>query len=136
MTTTTPALQTADDVRAAAQHLLAAADVYNRRLKVEAGQMSSGDVFARLQEEQRLRGIANQLFFEASQRTLAFALDDQAALIATLTTATGRLSSFAKFERVTALVSDLLVLGGAIVSGKLSPLVAALKEVRLDIAAA
>ncbi len=131
----TPALRTADDVRAAAHQLTAAADAYDRRLKAEAGALSSGEIFGRLQEEQRLRGIANQLFFEASRRTLDFELDDQQALVDTLAQATQRLASFDKFEHVTSLVTDLLVLGGAIVSGKASPLLAALKEVRHDVAA-
>lgn len=131
----TPALQTADDVRAAARELIAAADAYDRRLKAQANQLSSGEVFARLQEEQRLRGVANQLFFEASRRTLALELDDQRALLGTLTLATERLASFDEFEQVTSLVTDLLVLGGAIVAGKASPLLAALNEVRQDVVA-
>lgn len=134
MTTTTPALQTADDVRSAAHLLSDSADAYNTRLKAEAGSLSSGEVFARLQEEQRLRGIANQLYFEASQRTLTDAIDDQAELETTLATAAGRFATIEKFEHVMDLMTDLLVLGGALISGKPSPLLAALKEVRQDVA--
>lgn len=129
------ALQTPDEVRSAAQWLSKAADAYNKRLRSEAAALSSGDVFARLQEEQRLRGIANQLFFQASQRTLSVAIDDQAALEATLASADARFASLARFEHVVELVADLLVLGGAIVSGKSSPILAALDEVRKDLAA-
>ncbi len=128
------ALQTPDDVRHAAQMLSKAADAYNTRLKVEAATLASGEVFARLQEEQRLRGIANQLYFEASQRTLAEAVDDQSALESTLADADACFASFERFERVLELMADLLVLGGAIVSGKSSPILAALGEVRKDIA--
>ncbi len=130
------ALQSADDVRTVAQLLSKSADAYNRRLKKEAARLSSGDVFARLQEEQRLRGVANQLYFEATQRTLAAALDDQSALEATLVAAEADFASIARFEHVLELMADLLVLGGAIVSGKSSPILAALDEVRRDLAAA
>lgn len=132
---TTPALQTPDEVRAVAQLLSKAADAYNTRLKAEAATLSSGDVFARLQEEQRLRGIANQLYFEASRRTLAAAVDDQAALEATLADAASKFAEMERSAQVFELVADLLVLGGAIVSGKPTPILAALNEVRQDVAA-
>ena len=135
MKTTNPALQSADEVRTAAHLLSNSADAYNKRPKAQAANLSRGEVFARLQEEQRLRGIANQLYFEASQRTLSDAVDDQADLETTLGTASDRFATIEKFEHVMALMTDLLVLGGAIISGKASPLIAALKEVRKDVAA-
>jgi len=130
------ALQTEDDVRAIALMLSDAADAYNARLKIEAATLSSGEVFARLQEEQRLRGISNQLYFEAAQRTLDATLDDQAALAETLKHAQAQMAAFRKFALVLDLVADLLVLGGAILAGKPAPLLAALKEVRTDVASA
>ena len=128
------ALQTPDEVRAVALALSHAADAYNKRLKAEAARLSSGEVFARLQEEQRLRGIANQLWFEASQRTLVAAVDDQASLESTLAEVEAGFGSMARFDAVLELIADLLVLGGAIVSGKVSPILAALDEVRRDVA--
>lgn len=129
-----PALQTPEQVRAVAQLLSDAADAYNQRLKAEAARLSSGEVFARLQEEQRLRGVANQLFFEAAARTLESAVDAQSALEATLREASARLARFEHFAHVLQLVADLLVLGGAIVARKAPTVIAALKEVRKDLA--
>lgn len=129
----TPALQTPAEIRTAAQLLTTSADAYNTRLKAQAPHLTSGEVFARLGEEQRLRSIANQLYFEASKRTLSAAVDDQSALEATLASAGTAFAHIAHFEGVLELAADLLVLGGAIVSGKVPTIVAALAEVRKDI---
>lgn len=131
----TPALQTADDLRRVAQLLSDTADAYNARLKTEAPHLDSGQVFARLNEEQRLRSIANQLHFEAAERTLSGGVDEQSQLESTLRQAQDKLNRFKQFATALDLFADLLVLGGAILAGKPKTILAALKEVRRDVKA-
>lgn len=120
-------------VQATAKLLSDVADAYNQRLKLEAPKLDGAEVYARLQEEQRLRSISNQLYFEASQRVLDDAVDDQNQLEADLGKAKTRLKKIEDWSQALDLVADLLVLAGALLARKPGPIVAALKEVRDDI---
>lgn len=120
-------------VQATAKLLSDVADAYNQRLKLEAPKLDGAEVYARLQEEQRLRSISNQLYFEAAQRVLDDAVDDQKQLEADLGKAKARLKKIEDWSQALDLVADLLVLAGALLARKPGPIVAALKEVREDI---
>jgi len=122
-------------VQATAKLLSDVAEAYNERLKKEAPNLDGADVYARLQEEQRLRSISNQLYFEAAQRVLEESLDDQKALEVDLKKASERLKKIEDWAQALDLVADLLVLAGALLARKPGPIVAALKEVRDDIKA-
>jgi hypothetical protein len=122
-------------VQAVAKLFSDLADSYNERLKAEAPNMDGSEVYARLQEEQRLRSISNQLYFEAAERILAEAVDDQRQLEEDLDKAKTRLKKIQDWAAALDLVADLLVLAGALLARKPGPIVAALKEVREDIKA-
>ena len=136
MPTPDPALQNPEYLRRVAALLSDCADAYNARLKAEAAALDSGAVYARLQEEQRLRGIANQLHFEAASRTLAEGAGQQQVLEEAIRQAGAKLAAFRSFARVVDLIGDLLALAGALVAGKPAPILAALREVRRDVRAA
>ncbi|GKS90138.1 hypothetical protein [Acidovorax sp. SUPP2539] len=120
-------------VQATAKLLSDVADAYNKRLKLEAPKLDGAEVYARLQEEQRLRSISNQLYFEAAQRVLDDAVDDQKQLEGDLAKAKERLKKIEDWAQALDLIADLLVLAGALLARKPGPIVAALKEVRDDI---
>lgn len=120
-------------VQVVAQLLSEIADAYNERLKAEAPRLSQAEAYARLQEEQRLRSISNQLYFEAAQSVLDSGLDDQKKLESDLTKAKASLAKIQEWSKALDLVADVLVLAGALAARKPGPIVAALKEVRKDL---
>lgn len=124
---------TADQLRALGERLSDAADAFSARLKQESPELDSGQIYARLQEEQRLRGMANQLYFEASQLTIQQAVAGQKNLDDQLQLANAKIKSFHKFQNALDLVADLIALGGAVLAGKPSPIVAAIGEVAKDV---
>ncbi|RJP62869.1 MAG: hypothetical protein C4535_20365 [Comamonadaceae bacterium] len=126
-------LHDAASVRAVAVLFSELADAYNARLKVEAPQLNSVEVYARLQEEQRMRSISNQLYFEAADRILNVAGESQAALEEVLKKSKRRLKKMEDWAAALDLIADLLVLAGAVLARKPGPILAALKEVRDDI---
>jgi hypothetical protein len=128
--------QTPDQLRALAQRLADAADSYADRLRSEAANMTSDQIYPRLQEDQRLRGMANQLFFEASNHTISEALPGQTELDGTLTKAADKIKKFQRFENALEIVADLIALAGAVLAGKPGPVIAAIDEVAKDVAKA
>jgi hypothetical protein len=130
---TTPALQKAEDLQTVAALLSEIADNYNARLRAEAANLTTAQVFVRLQEEQRLRSLANQMHFEANDLILDDVVDDQSRLESSLSKAKKKVKQFEDFARALDLVADILVLAGAILAGKPGPIIASLKEVREDI---
>lgn len=120
-------------VQAVAKLFSELADAYNVRLKEEAPNLNASDVYARLQEEQRLRSISNQLYFEAADRVLQDAVDDQQKLESDLDRAKAHLKTIEDWAAALDLIADMLVLAGALLARKPGPIVAALKEVREDL---
>lgn len=130
---TLPIFNDVPSVQAVAKLFSELADAYNVRLKEEAPNLNGSEVYARLQEEQRLRSISNQLYFEAAERVLQDAVDDQQKLEGDLKKAKARLKKIEEWAAALDLVADLLVLAGALLARKPGPIVAALKEVRDDL---
>jgi hypothetical protein len=125
-----------DSVRTVAQLLSDVADAFADRLKAEAPNLSQGEIVARLQEDQRLRSLANQLYFEASDMALADAVDDEQALSRTLAQAKSKLAQIKRWQDALELLADVLVLAGALAAGKPGPILSSLKEVRSDLSKA
>lgn len=128
-----PVFTDAQSVQAVATLFSELADTYNIRLKDEAPNLRGSEVYARLQEEQRLRSISNQLYFEAADRVLQGVVDDQDRLEGDLKKAKARLKKIEERAAALDLFADLLVLAGALLARKPAPIVAALKEVRDDL---
>lgn len=120
-------------VQAVAKLFSEIADAYNIRLTKEAQNLNNSEIYARLQEEQRLRSISNQLYFEAADRVLQDAVDDQQRLEANLKKAESRLKKIDEWAAALDLMADLLVLAGALLARKPGPILAALNEVRDDL---
>ena len=122
-------------VRAVAQQLSLAADHYNARLKTQAaaGHLDSGSIYLRLQEEQRLRGMANQLWFESADLRLASAGGDLAALHDAVGIAAERIAAMQRDAAVLDVVADLLALAAALLSRKPQTVVVALEALRHDV---
>lgn len=131
--TSSPILQDVEAVKRVALLFSDLAGAYNERLKAEAPNLLQSEVYARLQEEQRLRSLSNQLYFEAAKRILADALDDQQKLEQNITKAEHTLKTIQSWQKVLDLVADVIVLAGSLVAGKPGPIIAALTEVREDI---
>lgn len=134
-TTQTPAMATAEQVQRVAALLSGIADAFNERLKTEAGKLTQGEVYARLQEEQRLRSFSNQLYFEAADLVLADAVADQQELEDRLGEAKAKLAKIQAWAAALDLVADVLVLAGALMARKPQPILAAFKEVKKDLKA-
>src|SRR4051812_12873828 len=112
------AMATAEQVQRVAALLSEIADAFNERLKAESGKLAQGEVYARLQEEQRLRSISNQLYFEAANMVLADAVADQQDLEERLGEARARLAQIQAWAAALDLVADVLVLPGALIARK------------------
>lgn len=129
-------MSTEESVRAVAQLLSDVADAFADRLKTEAPSLTQGEVMARLQEDQRLRSLANQLYFEASEMALAQVVDDERALSETLVEAKSKLAQIQQWQDALQLLADVLALAGALAAGKPGPIVSSLKEVRSELSKA
>lgn len=135
MNTENPALAKADQLRAVATLLTQAADNYIAWLKESAPDLDSGEVYARLQEDFQLRSLSNQMYFEASNLTLSVAIAEQQELEKAIGDANAKLEAFQDYATTLDLVSDLIALAAAILTGKPNLIFAALKEVWSDVEA-
>jgi hypothetical protein len=126
-------MTTEGSVRAVATLLSELADAFADRLKQEAPNLTQGEIVARLQEDQRLRSLSNQLYYEAADMALAEAVDDENALTDTLQKAKGQLAQIKQWQSALELLADVLVLAGALAAGKPGPILSSLNEVRGDL---
>jgi hypothetical protein len=129
----TPALQTAEQLRAVARQFSDAADALIARLRTEAGGLSGDELNTRLQQEQDLRAKSNQMYFNATQVATSEALGSQEDLAALLNAANDRIASVQNFNQVFELVAHLLVLGDAVLARAPGQIVASLQQVGADV---
>jgi hypothetical protein len=125
---------TSDEMRDVATQLSAVADAFNVRLKAEAKNLTQGEIMARLQEDQRLRSLSNQLYFEAADLDLSSVANDVAGLGDAVERAKDVLANIQQWQDALELMADILVLAGALAAEKPGPIVSAFKEVQADLA--
>lgn len=123
---------TADSLRSIANSLSDVAGAYNELLKKDPPS-NGGDVYARLQEETRLRSIANQLYFQASNLTLQDGDYSVQALQQSIDDAGAKLKELDDLKKGIEVMADVLVLGGAIMAKKAGPIISSLQELKSDL---
>lgn len=124
----------AEQYRTLGQKYSDAADAYNAQLKANAATLTMQEIFPLIQHEMALRQTANRMFFEASRLEIEAGKTDVAELNAAVAEANEALKRIDRLRDVLDLVADLLVLGSAVIAGKPGPVLAALREVKNDIA--
>ena len=129
-------LTTPQELQKFAQGLSDCADAFNERIKAEltGGNISPEEAFLRLSKERLLREVANSLFLQAALKTINGLAESQANIDAAIGAAQAKIKSFQAFAKSLELVADLIALGTAVFAGKLPPIVAALSEVKTDLA--
>lgn len=126
------ALQTEEELRALATGLSASADAFNEALKkaVAAHQVAPAEVFRHLGTEQSLRAIANELYFEATRRTIEGLDTASAELDEGLADAQAVIRRITTFKSALELFSGLVVFAAAVSAGKIPAVKTSFTELR------
>lgn len=130
------ALSKKAEVEALADALVRSADaIHDRIIKgIESRQLKQAQAYSLFQDETSLRVKANALYLEAVKLTVRDLDFAQADLIKVMDKATSQIKTIETITGFVDLVADLLVLAAAAYAAKPGPIIAALDEVRSDVA--
>lgn len=131
------ALATQQQVEEFADKITECADSIHARLMQaikhkEIEQSAAQSVF---QDEAILRQRANSLYLDAAKCVVDGLAEPQEEMLGLIETANKKIKTISKIASFIDLIADLLVLAAAAYAAKPAPLLAALKEVKEDVAA-
>lgn len=129
------ALATQQQVEEFADSLSKSADAVHERLinaikNKEVDQLSAQSIF---QDEASLRQRANSLYLEAAKSVVEGISDSQEDIIKLVYSAQEKIKTIKEIASFIDLTADLLVLASAAYAAKPAPIIAALKEVKVDV---
>lgn len=131
------ALATQQQVEALADEITECADSIHTRLmqaikNKEIDQSAAQSIF---QDETILRQRANSLYLDAAICVVEGLAETQEEMLGLIETANEKIKTISKIASLIDLIADLLVLAAAAYAAKPAPILAALKEVKADVAA-
>lgn len=130
------ALATQQQVEALADEITECADLIHARLmqaikNKEIDQSTAQSIF---QDEVILRQRANSLYLNAAKCVIDGLAESQEEILNLIDTAKEKIKTISRIASFIDLIADLLVLAAAAYAAKPAPILAALKEVKADVA--